>query len=168
MLTTEKTLQIDDAMRAAVKLLDSQQSFCDITVPVNVPSMARRIVGDIMGWPLHVRIKNGVEDPDHVNDTSNPTSQHVMPIMRHKPAGVFLLDPRKRAPRAPRPKQSSSELEIGSVPVKPESSSDPQAGKTYQIGAAVRKEFDGTTYNGTIARCDEFNGEMFYLVIYDD
>jgi len=41
-------------------------------------------------------------------------------------------------------------------------------GETEVIGRTVRKDYDGIEYNGTISRVDEFNGEQFYLVIYND
>ena len=160
MLDPDRLAAIESALISAVELLPLEQSFAKVSVPVNVPSMARRIVGDILGWPLHLRNKGSPDDPDFANFPSSG-SQQVMPIMRHKPNGVVLLDPRKRPPRPPKQKQAEEEpMHHVTEQVHAESND--------RVGAAVRKDFDGNIYSGTVAKVDEFNGEKFYLVIYDD
>ena len=160
MLDADRIGAIEAALISAVELLPSEQSFASVTVPVNVPSMARRIVGDILGWPLHLRNKGSPDDPDFANFLT-AGSQQVMPIMRHKPNGVILLDPRKRPPRPPKQKHTEEEPSQAAPEHVPQDSND-------KVGAAVRKDFDGNVYSGSVAKVDEFNGEKFYLVIYDD
>jgi len=149
--------ELDQAFSAAVALLPPDQSFASVNVPVNVPSMARRIVGDLLGWPLHLRNKGPADEQD-LATMGTYGVQLVTPIMRHKPVGVSLLDPRKRPPRPSRQRP-------------PEEPSAPQpapAALEERLGAAVRKEYDGSVYTGSVAKVDDFNGEKFYLVIYDD
>ena len=194
-LSSERRQQIDDIFTQAKALLTEPSPYWHVPIPVPIPSMARKIAGDILGWPLHLRNKPMDEDGQ---------TAVVMPVMRHKPLGVTLLPSQPRLPKsasaepssilAKQHEPSSTNLVIptnlgpnnpfalrsafqASPPPPPSAAAATAAagasaalsppGENF-VGARIRKHFDGRDLEGTVIREDIFGSGKFYLVLYDD
>ena len=171
-LTEERVHEIANAFLTARELLPEQSQFVNVAIPVNVPAMARRIAGDVLGWPLHLRHRTP-EDTQEMGIAGTPM---VMPIMRHKPAGVSLLENRRRVQRSRTGAEEAPAT--GQEPHALFGDYDPSFGgqsndlvedaSGFGVGTTVQKFFDGELYNGTVAKIDDFPTGRYYLIIYDD
>ena len=160
-LSSERRKELDEAFLAAKACLPEQSVFGNLSIPASIPPMARRVSGDLLGWPLHLR-NRGPEDPIEL--------PMVTPVMRHKPNGVVFLEPKRRVPRANKGVIEDHHVYAEHVGEDMGSYNQPEISEpaAFAVGTQVRKFFDGQMYQGTVAKVDDFATGRFYLVIYED
>ena len=103
-LSPERWQQIDDVFVQAKSLLTEQSPYWHVPIPVPIPTMARKIAGEILGWPLHLRNKPMDEDGQ---------TAVVMPVMRHKPLGVALLPMQPKAAKPTAEQSNAMNMTLG-------------------------------------------------------
>ena len=161
-LTSERRQQIEDIFMQAKDLLTGPSPYWHVPIPVPIPTMARKIAGDILGWPLHLRNKPIDEDGQ---------TAVVMPVMRHKPHGVSLLPSQPRIPRSepvlPPKSEPSLVMPTNLGPNNPFALRAAFEADNL-IGTRVRKHFDGKDTEGSVIRQDELEGGKYYYILYDD
>jgi hypothetical protein len=144
--------QVIEAFLEAAKFVPACPHY-DVIPPVNIPSTARRIVGDVLGWPLHLKHRH------------EENGSAIVPIMRHKPGFVQLVDHRKKTGFPSSPTNSSS-TSFGLKRAFDEISegADPQ----NFLNRKIRRILDGKIVEGTVVKIEEYQNINNYIVIYED